>query len=299
MTRHLPRLGLGILCWQGHDSLARVLPTYVRGNLFSAVDAALLFLPEPEDRTIALGRAVGLDVATHPQNLGILGGFKAIAERLQTDHLLLLEDDCPLIEGAAETARQISIARRALASGGADVFRLRHRQYPGAGVRFHMLDKLARYHARPTDAAGARLAARVRRLLRPGKALRLLGNALYEGADPHRDPYAVVPPTDDDTSLARAPFDGDRAVAQHPKHFELMPEGWIRAPARVMPWSNQSIMVGRDFYLGTIIAHAEAHPSRRKVNGFSDVEKEWNTPRWRRSGFRIGLDRGLFAHELA
>ena len=41
------------------------------------------------------------------KNLGILGGFKALAESLTTDMILLVENDCPLITNLQDAKAQI------------------------------------------------------------------------------------------------------------------------------------------------------------------------------------------------
>lgn len=293
-------IGLGILCWRGHDSLSRTLPTYARGKLFDQVDEAALFLPEPEERTIALGRSYGLAVYTAPQNLGILGGFKWMAETLSHDVLLLLEDDCPLVEPESEVQRQLAIATRVVRTGDVNVFRLRHRFIPGMGDRYTIIDKLHRYLP-PDDAPkGEKLLAQLRRGLRREKFDRLRGNILYEMGDAYTNPYRLKA-LDHSERPAKPvrPFRRDKSPeALFPDGIEHHPEGYYRVSARIMNWSNQSILIRRDFFLEKIIAYAEAHPSQRRVNGFPDIEKELNSHYWRRSGWSIGMGDGLFSHEL-
>jgi hypothetical protein len=300
MTHDAPNIGLGVLSWQGHDSLSRTLPTYRAERLYDLVGERVMMLPEAQSRTVALGQAHGFRVLTAPHNLGILGGFKALATAMKSDILLLLEDDLPLIEPHAEVARQLAMARTALAAGEVEVFRLRHRAYPGMGARFGIIDKLHRYLP-PDDAPVTRkLAARLRRTLRAEKAERLASNLLYENGDPFGDPYTLnaqrgdgppPPPMSRHRRMA-----GPEAVV--PGLIEATGQGWYRVSARAMPWSNQSIMIRRDFFLERILAHAEAHPRRRRVNGFPDIEKELNGRYWRRSGWHVGVGPGLFSHEV-
>jgi hypothetical protein len=256
-------IGVGVLSWGGLASLKASLESYARENLFALFDEALVFLPEMTAEGAALANAFELPYEGSKANLGILGGFKALAGQMRSDVVLLLENDCPLIEPHIEAERQIDLARRAVAGGEVAVFRMRHVAQPGQ--KFAALAKYRRYHG-PGWAAG------LRRALRPEKARRLAGTSVYAEADPE---------------------------SRFADLIERKPEGWLSVAAECLPWTNQSIMVRRDFYLGTIIAEAEAHPSRRRVNGFPDIEKEWNAPRWRRSGWRVGVDRGLFTHERA
>jgi hypothetical protein len=249
------------LSWGGLESLRASLDSYAREGLLSLFDEALLFLPEMTADGAAVANAYGLAYEGSRANLGILGGFKALASTMTSRLVLLLENDCPLIEPRGEAVRQLDLAARAVTSGEVVVFRMRHVAHPGQ--KFATLDKYRRLH-------GPGVLPALRRGLRPGKARRLAGTAVYAEAAPE---------------------------ARFPDLIERTPEGWLSVSSACLPWTNQSVLVARDFYLGTIIAEAEAHPSRRLVNGFPDIEKEWNGPCWRMSGWRIGVDRGLFTHE--
>lgn len=255
------KLGVGILSWGGLDSLRASLQSYAAADLFSLFDETLLFLPEMTAEGAAVANAFELPYEGSAANLGILGGFKALASAMTSDVLLLLENDCPLIEPKAEAARQLGLARKAVGEGDVVVFRMRHVEKPGQ--KFAALPKYLRYH-------GPGRLPSLRRALRPQKARRLAGSAVYAEAAPEK---------------------------RFPDLIERKPEGWLSVSAACLPWTNQSVVVRRDFYLGTIIAQAEARPSPRRVNGFPDIEKEWNAPQWRGSGWRIGVDRGLFTHE--
>jgi hypothetical protein len=256
-----PTLGIGVLSWGGLESLKASLESYAREDLFGLADETLLLLPEMTAEGAAVANAFSLPYEGTRDNLGILGGFKTLASLMTSDLLLLLENDCPLIEPRAEAMRQLDLARRAVGAGEVVVFRMRHVAHPGQ--KFPTLEKYRRYH-------GPGPLPALRRRLRPGKARRLAGTAVYAEAAPE---------------------------ARFPDLIERTPEGWLSVSSTCLPWTNQSVVVARDFYLKTIIAEAEAHPSPRRVHGFPDIEKEWNAPRWRASGWRIGVDRGLFTHE--
>lgn len=253
--------GIGILSWRAHAGLEDILTGYDKALLWDRFDEKLIWFQEQNDDDNALAFRHGLIFGGTPDNQGILAGFKNLASALQSEILLLLENDLPLIEGADEVARQIDIATEMLTSGAAQVVRLRHRKHPGQ--KFDTLEKYRRYH-------GAGPAPALRRTLRPGKARRLAGTAIYAEDDPASAFPDLIKPFGDDGLLVSAAG---------------------------LPWTNQSIMVRRDFFLREIIAYAEAHPSDRQVNGHSDIEKEWNGPKWRRSGWWIGAVPGLFTHE--
>ena len=261
-----PGLGVGILSWRngmerGGLSLRNSLATYKQAGLFELVGEALLWCQEISAPDRALADDIGLRIDGSPDNQGILGGFKNLATAMTSDILVLLENDLPLIEPREELIRQFTLAQAAIRSGAVQVFRLRHVAEPGQ--KFDTLQKYQRYH-------GLGLGPQLRRTMRPGKAQRLAGTALYGEADP---------------------------AAKFPDLIAQAADGSYRVSSRCLPWTNQSIMIRRDFFLETIIAYAERRPSRRRVNGFPDIEKEWNAPQWRNSGWTIGADKGLFTHE--
>lgn len=251
--------GIGMLCYGRYDTFRAALRTYREAGLFDLADEVLIAFNGLDEDGRALAAEHEVPCIGSEENTGILGGFKMLADGMTSDIVLLLENDLPLIESAAEVHRQIAIARAALADGSVDVFRFRHRLKPG--YRDQAAWKFRRYY-RPS------ILAQVRRLVRPGKAAKMIGNSIYVYTEPDEI------------------FD----------EVERMPQGWFRISARHMTWSNQSIMIRRRFFLDEILAYAEAHPSNRTVNGFPDIEKELNSSHWRNSGWHVGADLGLFTH---
>lgn len=254
-----PSFGIGMLCYGRYETFRTALETYEAAGLFDLADEVLIAYNGLDEDARKLAEAFGLPYIGSDQNSGILGGFKMLAEGMRSDIVLLLENDLPLIESAARARQQITHARAALTAGQVEVFRFRHRLHPG--YRDQASPKFLRYY-RPT------LLAQLRRLVRPGKARRMIGNSIYVLTEPEKT------------------FD----------EIEKTPEGWYRISARHITWSNQSIMIRRDFFLDQILAYAEANPSSRTVNGFQDIEKELNRSYWRNSGWHVGADLGLFTH---
>ena len=251
--------GIGLLCYKRYDTFRAALETYRDAGLFDLADETVAAFNEIDAEGRALAESFGLHVIGSEANTGILGGFRMLASGMSSDIVLLLENDLPLIESAREAKRQIESAQRALASDVVQVFRFRHRIQPG--YRDQASWKFLRYY-RPS------LLAQMRRLVRPGKAQKMIGNSIYVYTEPDKL------------------FD----------EIEKMPEGWFRISAKHITWSNQSIMLRRQFFLDKILDYAEAHPSNRTVNGFPDIEKELNSAYWRNSGWRVGADLGLFTH---
>ena len=262
-------LGFGVLSWKGHASLARALETYRAAGLLDLFDRTLLFLPEMDPQGVALAARFGLPYAGSERNLGILGGFKALARALEADVLVLAENDYPLIESREEARRQLAFAHAALESRQAQVWRLRHRARPG---QTWAIRKAEAYWPRPEASAAARVQAALRRSLRPAKARRMSGWTIF--------------------------YD-DRAADRFPKDVRLTPEGAFLVSSRVLPWANNVFMIRRDFFLDVVLPAAERSIGGRLVNGFPSIETELNRGWWRAQDFWIGQDRGLFTHERA
>ena len=260
MSDLTPRRGLGILAWRNLDRLAANLEGYAAAGLPDLFAERVIYFQEIGDAHRALADRYGYRAEGGTANLGILGGFKALAEATQSEVLLLLEDDLPLVESAGEVRRQVDGATDLLLSGRAQAVRLRSRRLPGE--KFQAARKYRRYH-------GAGPLPALRRALRPAKARRVAGGAPYVREKADRAHRGLIDRADDGTYLVSA---------------------------ACLPWTNQSVMVRRDFFLDRIVAHAEANPSRRRVNGFPDIEKEWNAPVWRKSGWTVGVPEGLFTH---
>ncbi|MQT13203.1 hypothetical protein [Segnochrobactrum spirostomi] len=262
----VPRLGIGVLSWHGYDSLDATLSSYRDGRLYDHADEVIVFLPEITDRGREVCRRHGVPFAGSAANLGILGGFKALATAMQAERVILLENDYRQIEPPAVVGPVLAAATADMDAGEADFVRLRHRRKPGLPWQG---PKVARYFP-PDDApAGVRAAARLRRLVRPDKASRLIGTTpyLFDDAD-RRFPAAV----------------GRTAT------------GNFVVGSRHLPWSNNPTLIDRRFFLTGIIAEAEQRVGRRMVNGFPTIEIELNGGWWRNRNLRIGISvDGLFS----
>ncbi|RRQ20236.1 hypothetical protein D5687_10390 [Guyparkeria sp. SCN-R1] len=263
-------VGMGILSWKAPKTLSKTLETYADGDLFSLFDKRRILFQEMSEQDREVADAFGLAAEGTAANTGIFGGVKALLEGLECDYVLLLENDCPLIESHDESARQLSAALFDAEEFGIPVFRFRSLRQPGQD--FATLEKFRRYFddkVRPDSAPGAWL-PRMRRALRPGKARRLQGIAAYATAEPERVFPAVFRRTDRGSLVTASPY---------------------------LNWTNQSILVRRDWMLDKMLPYVEANPSSRRVNGFSDIEKELNRPWWRHQQIPVGLVPGLFTHE--
>ena len=257
-------LGLGILSWRGAPSLDHALQSYKRAHFFDLFDEAMIYLPDPDEQVLEVAEKYPIRIETSSDNSGILTGMEQIAERLKTDYIFFTENDNPLLETQMEARRQIRKALALLAGGKAVMARMRHVREPGEA--FNTLSKYHRYYPEPDT-----FPARLRRTLRPFKAKRLCGTAIYGSTNPDK---------------------------RFPAHIKDAGDGFHLVSSAVMPWTNQSILIKRDFFLDTILPFAKSVPNKAGNNGFPNLEIELNRSKfWRRSGWHIACGPGLLTHK--
>ena len=257
-------IGLGVLSWRGHRSLDAAMSTYQLADFFSLFDECMIFLPDPDEDVQKIAAKYPLRVETSPNNLGILVGMEEIAKRLDTDYIFFTENDCPLLESRTEAERQIHKSLELLTANKAIMARMRHTK--NYGETFNIIDKYRRYFPNPDT-----LSAKLRRLSRPGKARRLSGAAIYGETNP---------------------------AQKFPKDITDAGDAFYLVDTAVMPWTNQSIIIERDFFLNTIIPYCKSVPLVRGINGYRSIEIELNQSKfWTKSGWKIACGRGLLTHQ--
>lgn len=255
-------VGLSILSWRGAEALRPSLDSYASIKLFAEFSDVQIFLPDPDQAVQTVARDYCINIKLSPQNLGIMENMAAAAAAMSTDYILMLENDCPLIEPISEVRRQVSKSLELLESDDVIMSRLRSVREPGQA--FSGLTKYRRLHD------GSFTSGFTKRF-RPKKIQRLTGYALYDGPD---------------------------AIVKHPNYFENAGDGFYLVDALVMPWTNQSILMHRETFLNKIIPLARSVKTKRTANSLSNLEIEMNkTPLWRNSGWKIACGPGLFTHE--
>ena len=258
----LVSVGLSILSWRGADTLNRSLESYEKTDLFSAFNAVQIVLPDPDQSVLRVANRHKNRIKTLPQNLGIMENMAQAASSMTTDYILMLENDCPLIEPKSEVVRQLEKSLILLKRDDVIMSRLRSVKFPGQA--FTGLDKYRRLY-------DGSIKSSVIRGIRPDKRNRLSGYALYDGPD---------------------------SIARHPTHFENAGDGFYLVGAEIMPWTNQSILIHRETFLETILPLARSTKTRRLANNYRNLEIELNSNlAWRRSGWKIACGPGLFTHE--
>lgn len=268
-------LALGLLSWRAPETLAATLDTYAARGLFDLFDEKRVYFQQITDTDRAVAARHGLTAEGDGRNTGIEGGVRALVGGTRADLILLLENDCPLVVDAATARDALERAVRDMADHAIPVFRMRSRRHPGEG--FTRADKYqGLFGVRdPLDSdivfhPPSPVAALARRTLRPLKARRFRGDAVYV----ERDPVAAQ----------------GRAVA----HTE---NGNYMTDSRFINWSNQSVLVRPAFMRDTLFPGIDAHPSARTIAGAQDLERAANRRWWRALRVPVGIsDTGLFTH---
>lgn len=260
------KYGIVFLSWRSPLSLALSLkalqPLYDHKDVIDRV----IFFQEINEEDYALSDEYGFRAIGNDKNVGIMEGMLRAVEGVNADVVLYLECDCLFMADVGYAKQALKQAAVSLIKNELDVMRLRHLRHPGAD---YTPWKYLRYW--PDRGGSDSWITRLRRIFRPGKARRLIGESCLV----HDHPDQLFP-----------------------NEIRNVNNSYFSMSSRVINWTNQSIMFRKKWFLETIIPYAQAHPSSRRVNGFSDLEKELNGRWWRKQQFRVGwANPGLFTHQ--
>lgn len=270
-------IGVAILSWKAPNTLKNTIKTYNNVDFFSLFDQKIICFQEISEFDKKVAEEQMLDYIGTEKNTGIQGGFKRAFEELNTNYILILENDCIIIENKESVREQIKKAVNLIESNDADLVRLRSRFNPGVGGE-RSVQQYTKYHELIKADPRFNLIRHVNnsnpilkltlRLLRPDKSVRCAGRSVYIEQNPH----LIFP----------------RIITKKGDSFIV--------DSRALPWTNQPTLIKRELF-GKILSYAETHPSNRKVNGFQDLERPLNGSWWRNSNFRIGIIDGFFSHK--
>lgn len=259
--------GVGVLSWKGYDALRPTLTRLNESGVSDLFDERFIFFPEIDDEAREIAKAHMFDCTGSPENLGIFGGFQALAKAMSSDTILLLENDLQMIEPLEEAERQLHAAFDLIENEAVQVVCLRHSKEPGDFSGAY--EKYRRYFPAPNAGITARIQSQLLQAFRPGKGRRLIGHAPYVEDNPEDRFHEIT--RDDDTGF------------------------WIMSAAH-KNWTNQSIVIDRKFYTDVLMDYVERADTTRRVNGFKNIEIELNSPWWREKPWKVAIAPGLFTH---
>ncbi len=249
-------ISLGILSWHAHETLRRTLSSY--GALLPLVDEKVIYFNEINDSDRALAAEFGFEARGTAENLGILGGTRALVESLKGDFIICCQNDNPVFVSPEVLAARLADAQKALAEERVCWVRLRNRFAEGFSDQL----KYLRYW-------GNSLGARLRRWLRPFKARRFRARAI----DAVESPEKLFPSV----------FSREGSLFFSTSH-------WVN-------YTDQPFMARRQFAL-CLLRWAAAHAANyRQLNGHPVPEIVLNSSGcWSRRYFPVAVSEGIFEH---
>lgn len=269
-------VGLAILSWKAPLTLKSSLESYISKDLFSLFDDVCLCFQEIDDNDILIAETAGLRYIGNSSNTGIQGGFKFAQKSLDTDYILILENDLPFVADQDEAKKQLSDCLTMMEYGMADMARMRSRFNPGyphrAASVYSKFYPISHQDPKWNDTEkldhSPNWKKRMRRFLRPQKARKWSGRSVYIESNPEQ----LFPDI----------------ISREGEYFIV--------DSSVMPWTNQPTLISAKLFR-ELMDYAENHPSSRTVNGFQDFEKSLNCKFWRSRHYQIIITPGLFTHE--
>ncbi len=123
-------IGIGVLSWAAPRKLERTLASYESAGLFDLVEDFMLYFQEISDEDLLIAEKFGLRYEGSVENIGIGKGFIALANSLNSENILLLENDWVLVEKKDVARKRLERAVKLLDKDFVCV-RMRHRYLYG------------------------------------------------------------------------------------------------------------------------------------------------------------------------
>lgn len=269
-------VGVGILSWKSHKTLEKSLQSYEKIGFKNLFDEVKIIFQEIGLEDEELAKKYGYDYVGTKENLGIQRGHNLIHDNIDTDYILVLENDNPLIEDGSVVFDRLIQSLQLLENGSIDMMRLRHRWKFGEGfslekyLNYFEVQELHEKYCSDKIALNSfnKFIKPIKRFLRPQKANRVSGYSLYYEKYPEK---------------------------VFPKYVKKIDNELFAVDSYIMTWTNQSVLLKRKFYC-ELLKYADEHPSSRTANGFPDFEKPLNSLWWREQSYKIGVGEGIFTH---
>lgn len=268
------KVGLALLCDNAPYTLSMTLATYARSGLLTYFDEACAVFPENAHKVRETALSYGLSVKPSPIEKGFIGALQTAVNALDSDYLLLAEDDCMIWEHlhGESLEKQLKQALELLVSGQADMVRLRHAwrgntRYKAAYLYsyFYPVEQLSSMwlHAEGLSEAPDWIKS-IRRIFHPLRSKRSIGRSVYVEQNPH---------------------------LCFPQYITKIEEGFI-IDSEVFQWTNQPTLISRSRIRQILTGLVQASGGVGKLP--QDFEAAVNNPRWRNAHMNIGVLRGIF-----
>lgn len=264
---------------EAHETLKKTLLSYKKENFLSLFDESVIYFSDISEADQKIAKDFGFRAVGGP-NKGISAGTENLAKALQTDYILIVQNDNPLIEDFSFAKKHLTEALHLLETKQADLIRMRHRWHVGQGFSdvknylkyFPLSEKDNNFkeaeHENVLKNSSETLMKKIYRFVRPFKTHHMKGRSLF--------------------------------IEKHPE--KLFPEvitkqgHFLIADSSVINFSDQCFLTSKKLFLEILMAYVNTHPKKRTLNGFQVPEICLNSPWWRKKHFKIAQGRGLFTH---
>ena len=272
-------VGIGILSWKAHETLEASLESYRDNGFLDLFDQRMIYFSDLSniDKQIAAKYEWSYSGGA---NEGIAGGMKRLAENMDTDYILLLQNDNPIVENAEFAEQHIRKAVELMEENKVDLCRMRHRWKVGEGfadvskyLKFFPAQDIdqsfiSQEHGFKNVEYRDSIRKKILRVLRFRKTHKLKGRSIFI----ERKPNQIYP-----DNIRR---DGDFFIVD----------------SSILDFTDQCLLISKKMWLDVFIPFVEANPSSRAPNGFQAPEICINRGWWRKKHFKIAQGPGLFSH---
>jgi hypothetical protein len=272
------KIGLGILSYKAHDTLEKTLASLEQHHVREFFDDTVIYFNGFCDRDKEIAAAFSYRAVGGP-NIGFTAQ-QQLAEQIDADYIVLIQNDCPFIETFSELEKQVTTAVKLIAAGQIDLMRLRHQWRVGEGfcdvvkyagfynIRSVNEGFIAKEHGLDEADLKPSLMNYFKPYLRPLKARRLIGRSVYVEQSPEK---------------------------RFPRYIQRTGEVLI-VDSECIDYTEQSFLIQKNFFLNTLCRFINENPKKRTLHGFQVPEIILNCLWWRKQHFKIGVCRGLFTH---
>ncbi len=265
-------VSVGVLSFGARETIKRALVAHRESRLIDCAGEFFVHFNAitAEDRTIA--EEAGIGYSGTAENRGIYGGFRAIAERARNPYVLILENDIAPLPGA-NVCECLRSCVSDMVEYGVKSFSLRSRREPGEGAPYAKYIKtfgLVEPVAPNLAAKKAAPFAQLRTFLEHGSIDKFRASSLFCERRPETVQKSAV---------------------------RKLPSGNYLTNSRYRNWSNQAVLVERQYFFDVVCRRVDERPDPRLVNGHQDIERALNRRWWRirRDPMGQAAD-GVFTH---
>jgi hypothetical protein len=268
----LSLVSVGVLSYRALQTVARSLENHRRSGLVDAAGEFFVFFNGMTAEDKKLAEEAGISYFGSAKNTGIYGGFRAIAEKARNPYVLILENDIVSLAGSS-VLDCIESCLSDMIEHNIKCFCLRSREQPGAGgtyAKYVQCFGVEDPFLPTVKPQKAKLSSRIVMFFKHGGFDKFRARSMYIERYPERVERNAV---------------------------RKLSSGNYVTDSRYRNWSNQAVLVERQYFLDVICRRVEEHPDPRLVNGHQDIERALNVRWWRRRRDLAGqAGIGVFTH---